>query len=686
MPNQRGVARRTLFNFLPLAAFGLGKPPAATADVAPEGPVSDTSTDPRAFGVKADGVMDDTEAWRRWIMHCRGLNIPLSCPVQLKSKITDTLAISPAGNSATGVTIAVNLDLSNIIFVYAGKRDRPALDIGSPSAQFSEASFRLPTVVADGNLSWDASVTPTAATTSNDVGIRIHRAYRVTFEESYISGFTKGIEYVGVAYCTIFGRHICDCKYGRVYNTEGAMPDTSFTNENIVIGGRLGTTSRSDALGDAFGQVFTWDKAASYRGQNSNKFYGVCFEMGAGTGSYRVPVLMDGAGTNNIFCDTRHESGKGPYALCIGGGSRAVYASNNRFHVLYNEGGDGQYNCIKQVNYACGNIYEGTGCGQESWHSGDIGKHIHSDGAEGAYIGRGEIFCYRTGTPSKNIPQSQILAHRRSAVLRSGGCGLIGVAVDASRIKNFRLTAATAGAFTGRIVIHCFDSSGNALFGLATDAIWGNEPYAKATVAISGGGAALLVVEGHRYSTGNDGPVNRAVLLTLREEVAVAYILYEGGTNHCALQSIGITGFATAGTLASAYPDISGFTGLRVFSPTDDPGDLPLANAKPDIAGIIGYYARGQRVGNDGVSTIATAGWICSTSGWLAPAWRPSASYSLPGLLVVNDAGNIYELTAPGSSAGRGGPAGTGGGIRDGSCTWKHIGSRAVFVTEAVTT
>ena len=124
---------------------------------------------------------------------------------------------------------------------------------------------------------------------------------------------------------------------------------------------------------------------------------------------------------------------------------------------------------------------------------------------------------------------------------------------------------------------------------------------------------------------------------------------------------------------------------MRVFADLDDDGSQLLATAKPDSAGTHGYYQKGQIVGNASAAAAATAGWQCSTSGWLAAAWASSTAYSILGRIVTNDSGKMYQLITAGTSAGSGGPTGTSADITDGTCHWKYIGVKAVFITLAVT-
>lgn len=61
----------------------------------------------------------------------------------------------------------------------------------------------------------------------------------------------------------------------------------------------------------------------------------------------------------------------------------------------------------------------------------------------------------------------------------------------------------------------------------------------------------------------------------------------------------------------------------------------------------------------------------CHIQGLVADAWQATRAYSI-GDQVING-GNLYRATAAGTSAGAGGPAGTGTGITDGTVTWNFV-------------
>ncbi len=63
-------------------------------------------------------------------------------------------------------------------------------------------------------------------------------------------------------------------------------------------------------------------------------------------------------------------------------------------------------------------------------------------------------------------------------------------------------------------------------------------------------------------------------------------------------------------------------------------------------------------------------------------AWSGSTVFAT-GQQVTNDNGKLYTCSTGGTSAGSGGPTGTGGSISDGTCVWAHAGNAA---TVAATT
>jgi len=620
---------------------------------------------------------DDTAAWQKFLDCCIANQLPIVSDRQIISKITNTLSILPTGNIAIpylGSQISLTIDLGNVIFIYGGTRDRVVLDIGSASAQIREAHIALPAVFAYGAPSWRslADLLDSPASTADD-GIRLRHVHLSTVIEREVNGFSRGIAYNGCSYNLVLGGHHLDNRLARVWATEGANHDASFTNENTVIGGRMSCSGNANSLGDAYGDVFTWDKVSSNRGLNSNRFIGVTYEMSDPAGAtYRVPILMDGAGGFCAWENCRQETNKGPFAICDGGllsGAGTAYASNNRFGILFNSSTSDNKRRLYQVNGAYANIYAGPGAGEFHWNSGPIGALVTSNGAAGtAYIGGLLAFLDIAGTgPAKTLGGALAATARKGVHLTAAG---VVAGLDTALTKTFRISVSAVPNFAGRLVVLPFNSVGARLNGNATDETWGNEPYVK------GYGLASSNSFGNGYVAGAD---NQApdITITVRDEVKSIYVGFVGVDHPLGLQAISIIGYQTPDCATGD----SLYGGLRILHVMDDNGSVPLATAKPDTAGTHGFYQKGQRVANSGAAAGQTTGWQVSTTGWLAAAWAGSTAYPVIGRIVTNDSGKMYELKTAGTS---GGPAGTGTAITDGTCVWAYIGGKAAFVTEAV--
>ncbi len=622
---------------------------------------------------------DDTAAWQKYFDYCLANRLPIVVQTEIVSKITDTLTILPDGFVLlpdVGVAVWLAIDLGNVIFVYDGPRNRVVLDIGARLGNAIEhTEIVLPSVTAKGPVKWPKTAQQMldAPATHADTAIRLRRVHFSAIHQRLVYGFSKGIEFNGCGWNRVMGAHVYDCRLGRVWTTEGANADLSHSNENVIIGGRFASTSNSNAFGDAYGDVLTWDKVASDRGHNNNRFYAVCYELGApeqaGT---RIPVLLDGVGFRNFWHRARQEHNKGPFVICNGGRETGtVHASTNSFNLGFNSSVPAQLEFVRQVNGAYGNLYTGYGTSKHRWQSGELRRLLTSNGdANAPYIGGELFFLNAAGVPVRTLDSPGQVATARDAV-HLVSCGIF-TAVDTSIVKTVRCAMAAKAGFEGKVFLCAFDAAGQRLTGLATDPIWGDEPYVKgfqlsANAAFGGG----YTVEALNF-TGD-------YTFTVRDEVAKVYVGYFSTGAVLAAQAMSLTGYSSSETAS----DTLTLAGMRVFADVDDPGTQPLATARPDLAGTHGFYAAGQRVGNMAAARCRPAGWVCTTSGWLAAAWTAGTAYAPPGRIVTSDAGKAYELVIAGTSAGSGGPAGTGAGIADGSCQWRHIGVKAAFVAEA---
>lgn len=82
-----------------------------------------------------------------------------------------------------------------------------------------------------------------------------------------------------------------------------------------------------------------------------------------------------------------------------------------------------------------------------------------------------------------------------------------------------------------------------------------------------------------------------------------------------------------------------------------------------DATGYAGYYR-----------IVDSAGTTCHVQGLCSQNWAASTAYAL-NQQVNNDSGKCYKCITAGTSAGSGGPTGTGSDITDGTAHWQYIGT-----------
>lgn len=630
---------------------------------------------------------DITTALQTVFTAAAALKRAVICSQPVCGKVTNTISVTPATiTSPQNSKLALPIDLHNLFINYTGTRDKIVVDIGTaPGVTIYDGGvIHLPYVFASGALQWPGTLA------GNDTGIRLRNIWRTTIHGGYVYGFTKGVEVMGCPYDIFINSYIYDNKYGRVWNTEGSNLDASFTNENKVYGGIVSCTSASSGKGSRFGEVFTWDKVASYRGHNNNRFHDINYELGSGNpADSGIPIWLDKVGALNKWYKIRVEGSVGPIALIDGGiDTGSTLGARNVIDLGYMSSA-GTSGRISQVGGACGNYMTGVGCHQPQWHSGDIGRSIRASGTAKSSIVHPDLFYLIAATPVRADAArvdpisngSSVKAHRSAALLTGGGYSRIGVAVDAEHTKDFIFEFNTLDGFFGRPYFMAYNAAGTLLTGLATSITYGDEPYVKA-VSPEGSGNSLNPAS-NGYTTSADNTAFRRCYVTVREEVAELWCCVVAGSNDAALRSMDITALTTANNQNEAYPNINGVEAIRAFCPLDGDGSLDLVSADPGNAGIHGFYRQGQFVGHSAAVAAAPVGWYCTTAGWLAPAWTVSTTWYVRGQLVTNDTGKIYELVTAGAGAASGGPTGTGTSITDGAAVWKYIGVKAVFTAGA---
>jgi hypothetical protein len=73
-----------------------------------------------------------------------------------------------------------------------------------------------------------------------------------------------------------------------------------------------------------------------------------------------------------------------------------------------------------------------------------------------------------------------------------------------------------------------------------------------------------------------------------------------------------------------------------------------------------------------------------SINGSAAAAWQNTHGYTALTDWVTNDTGKVYLCTTSGTSAGSGGPTGTGTNITDGTAHWTFVGKATIEVSAKI--
>lgn len=101
-----------------------------------------------------------------------------------------------------------------------------------------------------------------------------------------------------------------------------------------------------------------------------------------------------------------------------------------------------------------------------------------------------------------------------------------------------------------------------------------------------------------------------------------------------------------------------------------------------DIQPIAGYYQIGQQIWQYKPSTNFM--WTVTRTGYAAPVWANSQSYSYMSLVVpLTDNGHFYAQVAPAGCTSNSTPprfpTGTDATVTDSTCTWREVGAAAAF-------
>ena len=526
---------------------------------------------------------------------------------------------------------------------YTGTADQPAVIIGGGA---SVANFSLD---CDTTHDWSDE---------DCVGLRLVNCRRRDIHIRRLVGFTINLQAwgsstSGIGYNTISVLQSFDAAYHVDIHSTVA---NGWINENYWYLNGIDNTSSFPTDIDSYG-VRIKAESGAYTGINSNVFYKPCFELEDGdSGVERIPVWLDNAGLRNVFHDARVESGRGA-VMKVSSDTFAVIGNKLDVLTLIGSQFTGEPSPVLVLNTDGGLGFDNTVStprfGSDllaTWNSGDLAQQSFASTA--ARIQTQGVF-YEHASDDAGVERYDGVAkilHR--GIYLGGISSALGVFVDTTTHKEFILKINSATGANAAIV--CYDANGAVL-----DDGDAGEPH------VSGGSSALTAdaTWGFSYRTtgGNLGLLKFRVGSTVKKIKVLV-----NGTD----AGVSVSSFSIAAVQQTIRPHAinvwSGFPGERLID------DIPstLRNG--------GYTQRGMTAYNDDAASAVASYWQCTASGWNASAWVLSTAYVL-GQMAENDTGKIYVCIVAGTSAGSGGPTGTGSSITDGTVTWKYIGTLATW-------
>lgn len=598
--------------------------------------------DVKDFGVVGNGSADDTQALRdavssgaKKVIFNHGLNILIS----------DTVTIPPN----------VDIDFNNSKVTYNGPRTKPAFIHGTAN------------LVNRGRVDniWIETPTPDWLNT-NFVGWRAINYVYTHVNIRFIENFTIGFECYSIgnayAHVTHILGAISTCKYGIALTCDGSGgPAPNYANENTFLGGDYTNQAPGGTLGECYG---IWFRAINggYVGHNGNRFYGFCFQPGDVVGVNRVPIFMDVAGNFNQFDAIRYESGNGPTMICKGGPgpspSNDLVVGNvvrllSYLNLVGLQSPTVSETGTARLNYVYNNNEPQST--EETVVFSDLTKLVKSYNTnDSAVMGGLNLFTNLSPTPTLYVTDTNVLRVLKNFVEVFGN-NAIGFFVKVSAGESFVVFSETQAGFAGRPCVSVYDAN----FTQLTNA---SATFPDVRAGYSANYAPYGAAFGGHYNPQND---SNSFVFTVSSAVRFIRVFIGGGTNPARVRSFGIKRLTR-----SEIP-------MSFFSGIDTNATVHYASANPDT-GSNGIFQRGDIAVNNTAAAGAASYWQCTTSGRLAPAWVGATAYTA-GRLVFNDTNKIYECVTGGTSAGVGGPTGTGTGIVDGTCVWNYLAPKAVF-------
>lgn len=461
------------------------------------------------------------------------------------------------------ISIPANIDvIMDVPIYYTGVANETCLKIGQ-AADTNDASCVLRVAKAV-QSDWS----------SNDcVGIKFYNANQADIHVVSANNFTVGFMAIGdsrgFAYTTTKIGVLAANKYGLlITNNNGG-----WTNENLWIGGRFSVWSSVNMTLDRYGVKITSEE--DYY-NNNNVFLKPSFELG-GTG-LACGIWID-KGIYTHIIDARDE-----------GNDYGVRFSNNSTLNVAEFGYGGS--ALDESTYADNQVVTSRSRPYQQMKpiftvNNLVERYMPYDATKAGFYGL--TMTYYNSNNIYSAIEDIYVNPGDDFVTITGTARALGVSVDTTKEKVFRLTRACDGDAGGRVVVICFDANGAVLTGTTP----------RYAVGVASHDFYVDEYAWGAYRTGSDS--SNSVLFKVHPDVKSIWVGV--GLN------ARIKGFSLyAMDSARVYP---GHDAVREYSVATQPPDR-------------GSFAAGKVVYNATPAIGQPAGWVCVTGGtpgtWAAMA------------------------------------------------------------------
>lgn len=439
-----------------------------------------------------------------------------------------------------------------------------ALTIGSPTVNNTLTNHVLRVV----------SATQSAWSTESSLGLKLVNLYASTAHVIEVRNFTVGVQCAGdsggFAYSKVFIGLLNNNKIG----IDITNRNVGFCNQNDFFGGSFTNDTGVGTNLARYGIRTRYEDGSNT--PNNLVFHTPSFELNKLTAgaSEAVPWICE-RGTACHIIDARSEINSTTLAR--------IQNDSVRNHLSFLVGnGTISYEGDFMDTYVIGAEIDGGGqiYSEPAWHSGPIHlRACYADGASAVNVPRLVV-----GSSSGDARFSSLNGFTiNAAYLEIGVSRSLGIFVDTSVAKRFRLNADCIPGFDGRWLIVCYDSSGTIY--TAVDALKWSSGLTLSPIGSFGGG----------FQSGGDN--DNTYYLQAGANVKSLRIMKTPGTAVCRIRSF--TVYSLDRHAVTAWP------GYEEIVPGCNIGStFPTA----------GTWAVGRTLYNEVPATGQPQGWVCTTA------------------------------------------------------------------------